>query len=63
MPKPILRDAEMQDLNRQMPFTSDLKNNTDEETNIPSRDPDTILTTIVLLLACLVLAVLAHAVI
>jgi hypothetical protein len=63
MSKPTQIEAEMRDLNRQMPFTSELKDKTDEETNIPIRDPDAILTTIVLLLACLVLAVLAHAVI
>lgn len=63
MATPIQRDAEMQRLNRQMPFTSGLKEDTDEESSIPIQDPDTILPAIVLLLACLALAVLADVVI
>ena len=36
---------------------------TDEETSISIKDPDTMLTMVVLLLACLGLALLAHAVV
>jgi hypothetical protein len=63
MAKPIQRGAEMQELKRQMPFTSPPKDETNEGTNMPINDPDAMPTIIVLLLACLALAVLAHAVI
>jgi len=63
MATPIQRDAEMHDLSRQMPFTSASEDEPKEERIAPAEDPDTILSTIVLLLACLALAVLAHAVI
>ena len=53
----------MQKLNRQMPFTSAPNDKTEEGTSIPIRDPDTMLIMIVLLLACLALALLAHALI
>ena len=63
MDKPIQRGAEMQELKRQMPFTSSSKDETNERTSTSIEDPDTMLTMTVLLLACLALAVLAHAVI
>jgi hypothetical protein len=63
MAKPIQKGPEMQEPNREMPFTSPLKNETNEQTSISIEDPDTMLTMTVLLLACLALAVLAHAVI
>ncbi len=53
----------MQKLNPEITFTSARKDEANEGARISIRDPDTILTTIVLLLACLALAVLAHAVI
>ena len=63
MAKPIQRGAEMQEPKREMPFTSLPKGETNDRTNMSIRDPDAMLTMIVLLLACLALAVLAHAVI
>jgi hypothetical protein len=63
MAKPIQKGAEMQELKREMLFTSPPKNETNEGTSMFIRDPDAMLTMIVLLLACLALAVLAHAVI
>ncbi len=63
MAKPIQRGVEMQKLNPEITFTSARKDEANEGARISIRDPDTILTTIVLLLACLALAVLAHAVI
>jgi hypothetical protein len=63
MAKPIQSGAEMQELKREMPFTSLPKDETNERTNMSIKDPDAMLTMTVLLLACLALAVLAHAVI
>jgi hypothetical protein len=59
----IQRGPEMQELKREMPFTSLPKDETDDRTSISIKDPDTTLTMIVLLLACLGLAVLAHVVV
>ena len=59
MNKPIQRLPETQEIRREIPFRSALEN----ETNISLRDPDTMLGMTMLLLACLALAVLAHAVI
>ena len=53
----------MQDPKREMPFTPPPKNETNKGISMSIKDPDAMLTTIVLLLACLALAVLAHAVI
>jgi hypothetical protein len=63
MAKLIQREPEMQELKREMPFTSLPKDETNERTSTSIEDPDTMLTMIVLMLACLGLAVLAHAVI
>jgi hypothetical protein len=63
MPKPIQRGAEMQELKRENSFTVPAKDETNEVTTMSIKNPDTMLTMIVLLLACLALAVLAHAVI
>ena len=63
MNKPIQKGAEMQELKREMPFMSTAKDETNERTSTSVKDPDTMLTMTVLLLACLALAVLAHAVI
>lgn len=63
MAKPIQSGAEMQELKGELPFTSLPKDETNERTSTSIEDPDTMLTLIVLLLACLALAVLAHAVI
>jgi hypothetical protein len=63
MDKPMQRGAEMQEPKREMLFTSPQTDETNEGARISIRDPDTMPTMIVLLLACLALAVLAHAVI
>jgi hypothetical protein len=53
----------MQELKREIPFRSAPKDETNERTSRSIEDPDAMLTMTVLLLACLALAVLAHAVI
>jgi hypothetical protein len=63
MNNPIPRGPEMQELKREIPFPSTPEDETNEGASISIRDPDTTLTMIVLLLACLGLAVLAHAVV
>jgi hypothetical protein len=63
MAKPIQREPEMQELKREMPFTSTPKDETNDRTNMSIKDPDAMLSMIVLLLTCFALAVLAHAVI
>jgi hypothetical protein len=63
MDKPIQKGAEMKELKGELPFTSTPKDETNERTIMPIEDQDTMLTMTVLLLACLALAVLAHAVI
>jgi hypothetical protein len=63
MTKLIQSAAEMQELKGELPFTSTPKDETNERTSTPIEDPDTMLTMTVLLLACLALAVLAHAII
>ena len=60
MNNPIQRAPEMQELKREIPFRSAPKNETNERTSISIRDPDTMLSMTVLLIACLALAVLAH---
>jgi hypothetical protein len=59
----IQRAPEMQELKGEIPFRSTPKDETNERTSTSIEDPDTMLTMTVLLLACLALAVLAHAVI
>ena len=63
MNNPIQNEAETQELRREIPFRSAPKTETNEQTSISIKDPDTMLTMIVLLLACLGLAVLAHVVV
>jgi hypothetical protein len=60
MNNPIQNEAETQELRREIPFRSAPKNETNEQTSISIKDPDTILSMTVLLIACLGLAVLAH---
>jgi hypothetical protein len=50
----------MQDLKREIPFPSRPRDETNEQTSISIRNPDTTLSMTVLLIACLTLAVLAH---
>ena len=63
MNNPIQNEAETQELGREIPFRSAPEDETDEGTSTSIKDPDSMLTMIVLLLACLGLAVLAHAVV
>ena len=63
MNNPIQKRAAMQELRREIPFPSAPKDETNEGTSISIRDPDTMLTMFVLLVACLGLALLAHVVV
>jgi hypothetical protein len=63
MNDPIQNEADTQELRREISFRSALEDETNERTSISIKDPDTMLTMIVLLLACLGLAVLAHVVV
>jgi len=56
----IQNEAETQELRREIPFRSAPEDETDERTSISIKDPDTMLSMTVLLIACLALAVLAH---
>ena len=50
----------MQELKREIPFPSAPKDETTDGTSMSIKDPDTMLSMTVLLIACLALAVLAH---
>ncbi len=50
MNNPIQNEAETQELRREIPFRSAPKDETNERTGIAIRDPDTMLSIIVLLL-------------
>lgn len=63
MNNPIQNEPETRELRREIPFRSAPNDETNEQTSISIKDPDTMLTMIVLLLACLGLAVLAHVVV
>ena len=63
MNNPIQNEADTQELRREISFRSALEDETNARTSISIKDPDTMLTMIVLLLACLGLAVLAHVVV
>jgi len=63
MNNPSQNEAETQELGREIPFRSASKDETNERTSISIRDPDTMLSMTVLLLACLGLALLAHVVV
>jgi hypothetical protein len=54
------RGSEIQELKREKPFSSAPKDETTDGTSISIKDPDTMLSMTVLLIACLALAVLAH---
>ena len=60
MNDPIQRGPEMQELKREIPFPSAPKDETTDGTSMSIKDPDTMLSMTVLLIACLALAVLAH---
>ena len=63
MKNSVQNKAEMQELRREIPFRSALEDETNEETSTFTNDPDRMLSIIVLVLACLGLAVLAHVVV
>jgi hypothetical protein len=63
MNNPIQNEAETQKLRREMPFWSAPEAETNEGTNTPINDPDRVLSIVVLLIACLGLAILAHVVV
>jgi hypothetical protein len=63
MNNPIQNEAETQELTREIPFRSALEDETDEEASTSIKDPDRMLSVIVLVLACLGLALLAHVVV
>ena len=63
MNNPIQNEAEMQELRREIPFRSAPEDETNEGTSTSINDPDRMLSIIVLVLACLGLAVLAHVVV
>ena len=60
MNNPIQNEAEMQELKHEKSFGSTEGAETSDGTSISIKDPDTMLSMIVLLIACLALAVLAH---
>ena len=59
----IQNEAEMKELRREIPFRSALEDETDEGISTSIKDPDRMLSIIVLVLACLGLALLAHVVV
>ena len=63
MNNPSQRGSEIQELKREKPFSSAPKDETTDGTSISIKDQDTTLSMIVLLLACLALAALAHVVV
>jgi len=63
MDNPIQNELEMQELKYQHSSGSIESSETNEETSMSIKDPDTTLSMIVLLLACLALAALAHVVV
>jgi hypothetical protein len=62
MNDPIQNEADTQELRREIPFRSALEAETNEG-NTSINDPDRMLSIVVLVLACLGLAVLAHVVV
>jgi hypothetical protein len=63
MNDPIQNDAEMKELKSEIPFWSAPKDDTNEGISTSIEDPDRRLSIIVLVLACLGLALLAHVVV
>ncbi len=63
MNDPIQSEAEAQELRREKAFRSALEDETNDGTITSVKDPDSMLSIIVLVLACLGLAVLAHIVV
>jgi hypothetical protein len=63
MNNPIPDEADMQELRREIPFRSVPEQKTNEGTSLSIKDPDRMVSIIVLVLACLGLALLAHVVV
>jgi hypothetical protein len=61
MSTPIQNDAAMKEPRAETSFTStDERAEPNDQTSMSGKDPDTMLSMVVLLVACLALAVLAH---
>ena len=60
MHNPIQNEADLNELKYEKSFRSTENADTNEETTMSIKDPDTMLSMIALLLACLALAALAH---
>jgi hypothetical protein len=63
MNNPIQSEEEAPELRHEIPFRSALEDDTNEGTSTSIEDPDRMLSIIVLVLACIGLAVLAHVVV
>ena len=63
MDNPIQNEADLKELKYEKSSGSIEGAETNEGTSLPLKDPDTMLSMVVLLLACLVLAALAHVVV
>jgi hypothetical protein len=63
MAKSIQKEVGMQEINHELPFTPSSNDAVNEGKSLSLNDPDIMVSITVLLLACLSLAVLAHAVI
>jgi hypothetical protein len=63
MNNPIQNEAETQELRLEIPFRSAPEDETNDGTSTSIKDPDRMLSIIMLVLACLGLAVLAHVVV
>ena len=59
----IQNEAETQELRREIPFPSALEDETNEGTSTSIKDPDRMLSIVVLVLVCIGLAVLPHVVV
>ena len=63
MNNPIQNEADTQELRHETPFRSALEDETNEGISTSINDPDRMLSIIVLVLACIGLALLAHVVV
>jgi len=63
MNDPIRNEPEAPELRREILFRSEREAETNDGTNTPINDPGSILSIVVLVLACLGLAILAHVVV
>jgi len=63
MNNPVQNETETEKLRREIPFRSALEDKANEGTITSITDPDRILSIVVLVIACLGLAILAHVVV